>query len=129
MKKTIKKNVHMRLDELIKYVRENKKTLFKGNMTISFKTKNNNEAIFYYHGQLTMDNWNSSVDLFEVEVEEEITEDTKFDLLLELWLDDGEYRTYSYINRCIGQLKDSNTVSIYAIINGKLELIWERDNQ
>ena len=69
----------------------------------------------------------SKRDVFEVSYEEEITEDTKFDLLLELWLDDGEYRAYSYINRCIGQLKDSNTLSIHALINGKLELIWERE--
>ena len=129
MLKTIKTTKQLRLDELIKYVRENKKTLFKGNVTISFKTKNNNEVIFYEHGELTLDNWISSVDLFEVEVEEEITKDTEFEYLLAIYITKDldkrpiafEHKTINEILRTVGQY-----YQIYAMIDGKLEIIWER---
>ena len=120
----------MRLDELIKYVRENKKTLFKNRVGITFSTKNNNEVTFYQHGEITLDNWISSVDLFTVEVEEEITEDTKFELLVGVYFydDDGRYNATTFYNRSIDDVKDSEALCVYALINEKLELIWERDN-
>ena len=124
MLKTIKTTKKLNLHELIKYVWENpvkEKMVFHGS--------HDQRVVFDNVGGFYPSGYAYSPDTtFSVEIEEEITEDTKFDLLLELCLDDGEYRTYSYINRCIGQLKDSNTVSIYALINEKLELIWERDD-
>ena len=128
MLKTITKVKEMKIDELIKYVRENKKTLFKNRVGITFSTKNNNEVTFYQHGELSLDNWISSVDLFEVEAEEEITEDTKFELLVGLFYDKGLYKTVTRLNSSINRVRDSNTVSIHALISGKLELIWERDD-
>ena len=138
MLKTIKTTKYLNLCELIKYVRENKKTLFKENVTISFKTKNNNEVIFYKHGQLTLDNWISSVDLFEVEIEEEITQDTEFENLVSTYpplgySDDSFVDVYTNqtINRIISEDKmiGVETERIYALIEGKLELIYECDNQ
>lgn len=129
MLKTIKKNVHMRLDELIKYVRENKKTLFKNRVEITFSTKNNNEVIFYQHGELTLDNWISSVDLFEVEIEEEITEDTEFEFLVEVSKIDRDYFVEAYYSHKLDHVIDDDTEFIYTFINGKPELIYEaQDN-
>ena len=129
MLKTITKTVHMRLDELIKYVRENKKTLFKNRVEITFSTKNSNEVTFYQHGELTLDNWISSVDLFTVEVEEEITKDTEFELLIELLKKDEEYFATEYYSLSLNQILDCKTHSVYALIDGKLELILEeKDN-
>ena len=129
MLKTITKTVQIRLDELIKYVRENKKTLFKNRVEITFSTKNNNEVIFYQHGELTLDNWISSVDLFEVEIEEEITEDTEFEFLVEVYKKGKEYFAMGYYNYELNDVIDYDTELIYALIDGKLELIYEvKDN-
>ena len=125
--KTIKTTKYMRLDELIMYVRENKKTLFKGNVTFSFKTKNNNEVIFYQHGELTLDNWISSVDLFEVEEEKEITEDTELDCVISV---DSDGYTFKNSNATIDYLNSiySDLVQILANIDGKYRTVWERED-
>ena len=127
MLKTIKRTEQMRLDELIKYVRENKKTLFKNRAGITFSAKNNNEVTFYQHGELTLDNWISSVDLFEVEVEEEITEDTEFEQGVVV-LKYGAIITFS--KSSFGYLKQryaGQQFKIYVFIDGGLELIWEAE--
>lgn len=125
MLKTIKRTKQMRLDELIKYVRQNKKTLFKNRVGITFSTKNNNEVTFYQHGELTLDNWISSVDLFTVEVEEEITKDTEFEQGVVV-LKYGAIITFS--KSSFGYLKQryaGQQFKIYVFIDGGLELIWE----
>lgn len=127
MLKTIKKNVQMRLDELIKYVRENKKTLFKNRVEITFSTKNNNEVIFYQHGELTLDNWINSEDLFTVEIEDEITEDTFFEQCVIVFENDFVFTTSSvHTIRSINEAHD-NVKYIHGIVNGKLELVWENE--
>lgn len=125
MLKTIKTTKQLRLDELIKYVRENKKTLFKNRVEITFSTKNNNEVTFYQHGELTLDNWISSVDLFEVEIEEEITEDTELNCVISV---DSDGYTFKNFNTTVDYLNSiySDLVQILAIIDGKYRTIWER---
>ena len=127
MLKTITKVKEMKLDELIKYVRENKKTLFKNRVGIMFSTKNNNEVTFYQHGELTLDNWISSVDLFTVEIEEEITEDTEFEKCVVIF---KNKTIHTPVENNIKFIKEfyENIKSVYALIDGKLELIWEADN-
>ena len=127
MLKTITKVKEMKLDELIKYVRENKKTLFKNRVRITFSTKNNNEVTFYQHGELTLDNWISSVDLFTVEVEEEITEDTELDCVISV---DSDGYTFKTFNTTIDYLNSiySDLVQILANIDGKYRTIWERED-
>lgn len=134
MLKTITKTVHMRLDELIKYVRENKKTLFKNRVEITFSTKNSNEVTFYQHGELTLDNWISSVDLFTVEIEEEIDEDTKFESVLTVLRDNFGLTSISHntslttsIKKTIENFEKTNykPLSVYALIDDKLELIYK----
>ena len=127
MLKTITKVKEMKLDELIKYVRENKKTLFKNRVGITFNTKNNNEVTFYQHGELTLDNWISSVDLFTVEIEEKITEDTEFEKCVVIFKNKTISTPLELNIKCIKKYY-KNIKSVYALIDGKLELIWEADN-
>lgn len=129
MLKTIKRTKQMRLDELIKYVRENKKTLFKNRVGITFSAKNNNEVTFYQHGELTLDNWISSVDLFTVEIEEEIDEDTEFEQGVVV-LKYGAIITFS--KSSFGYLKQryaGQQFKIYVFIDGGLELIYKREEE
>ena len=126
MLKTITKTVQMRLDELIKYVRENKKTLFKNRVGITFSAKNNNEVTFYQHGELTLDNWISSDDLFEVEIEEEITEDTEFEKCVVIFKNKTISTPLEHNIKFIKKYY-KNIKYVYALIDGKLELIWEAE--
>ena len=127
MLKAIKVNKRMRLDELIKYVRENRKTLFKNRVGITFSTKNNNEVIFYHHGELTLDNWISSVDLFEVEVIEEITEDTEFEKLIYVESDGSVYKEHN-TNVKIIMSKSIDIIQILAFVDGIYVDIWESED-
>lgn len=69
---------------------------------------------------------------FTVEVEEEITELTRFDRAIALSLSaQGGIQLFShdYENLTLGKILNSNNHrklhQVYAMINGKLELIWE----
>ena len=130
MLKTIKTTKHMRLDELIKYVWEHDGSLFKRCMTIYFHTKDNKIVTFEESGECSSVDWFDPDDLFTVEIEEEITEDTEFELLVGVYFydDDGSYNASTFHNRSIDDVKDSEALCVYALINDKLELIWERDD-
>src|SRR5699024_3550571 len=131
MLKTIKKTAQMRLDELIKYVRQNKKTLFEERVAISFKTKDNKGVIFANNGNfVTTGEWVciNIDDLFEVEIEEEITEDTEFGLLVEISKDGKKHLSFTHYNFRLNQVIDCDTKLIYALIDDKLELIWEAED-
>lgn len=87
MKIKIKKE--MRLDELIKWARSNPE-LSKGK---NFFTTGNGDGIVRFQKDTNECTTSVCVPLdapFEVEVEKEITEDTKFDRLLEVFKDDAE---------------------------------------
>ena len=132
MLKTIKTTKQLRLDELIKYVRENKKTLFKENVTISFKTKNNKEIIFANNGTFVTSDRINIDDLFEVE--EPITKDTEFNCLVYVSTRKGKNSVYATYFQTINTiLEHSGSIDsirkIYALIDGKLEIIWEREEQ
>ena len=64
-------------------------------------------------------------DVYEVEVKEEVTEDTKFAVLVEIF--DENTIDIHYCER-IKDVKDSRTEKIYALIDGELKLVWERDS-
>lgn len=129
MLKTIKTTKQLRLDELIKYVRENKENLFKECVTTEFKTEINKEILFIDNGDFVTADRMNIYDLYTVEVEEEITEDTEFELLVGVYFYDdvGRYNVSTFYNKSIDDVKDSEALYIYALINEKLELIWERD--
>ena|SRR5699024_5081680 len=129
MKKTIKKNVHMRLDELIKYVRQNKKTLFEEHVAISFKTKDNKGVIFANNGNFVTGEGDciNIDDIFEVVIEEEITEDTKFEKCVVIFKDKTIITSVEINIKFIKEFCE-NIKSVYALIDDKLELIWEAED-
>ncbi|HEI9118117.1 TPA: hypothetical protein SLB56_002707 [Staphylococcus aureus] len=89
----IKFKKEMRLDELIKWARENPE-LSKGK---NFFTTGNGDGIVRFQKDTNECTTSVCVPLdapFEVEVEEEITEDTKFDRLFEVY----EFRERAYMS-------------------------------
>ena len=124
MLKTIKVNKRMRLDELIKYAWEN------DIRNKSYRSDNGQFVIFRENGRF-ISAWEFGSDvLFTVEIEEEITEDTEFEVLVGVYFYDdvGSYNASTFYNRSIDDVKDSEALCVYALINDKLELIWERDD-
>ena len=126
MLKTIKIKKQMRLDELIKYVWDNGITnrKFQGNY---FKHVEINEVgevrLFMQETHIfSFDEHNT----FTVEIEEPITEDTVFKCLLEII--DGEL-VYIRNKKTIKESVKDDTDRFYALIDGKLQLVWERDEE
>ena len=126
MLKTIKTTKQMRLDELLKYVWDNGITnrKFQGNY---FKHVEINEVgevrLFMQETPIfSFDKHNT----FTVEIEEPITEDTVFKCLLEII--DGEL-VYIRNKKTIKESVKDDTDRFYALIDGKLQLVWERDEE
>ena len=65
-------------------------------------------------------------DSFTVEVEKPITKDTVFKCLLEII--DGEL-VYIRNKKTIKESVKDDTDRFYALIDGKLQLVWERDGE
>lgn len=133
MLKTIKRTKQLRLDELIKYAWENsvnEKRVFLGNhgQRVVF----DNVGGFYPSGYAY-----SPDSTFTVEIEEEITEDTEFSGVQEVYLDieEQKIRVEIYFGKTtieeVLNNNDDNTKSlqIHALINGKRELIWKREKK
>ena len=132
MIKTIKTIKYMRLDELIKHIFDNdiKDESFSSNIKCEPYYEFKNTVYVHPNGTISLglDKINSITDrdLFRVEVEEPITEDTVFELLIELFFDGEEYYSLEFTDKSIGYVKNKETTSIYGLIDGKLELIYER---
>ena len=126
MLKTIKTTKKLNLHELIKYVWENpvkEKMVFHGS--------HDQRVVFDDVGGFYPSGYAYSPDTtFKVEIEEEITEDTKFELLVGVYFydDDGSYNASTFHNRSIDDVKDSEALCVIALINEKLQLIWERED-
>lgn len=124
MLKTIKTTKQLRLDELLKLCWDNHITsgIYNSNKKSIVKVLDSSNVIVL--GCV------SATDIFEVTYEEEITEDTEFELLVGVYFYDdvGSYNSTTFHNRSIDDVKDSEALCVYALINEKLELIWERDN-
>ncbi|HCD2072810.1 TPA: hypothetical protein NBJ74_002486, partial [Staphylococcus aureus] len=127
MKIKIKKE--MRLDELIKWARSNPE-LSKGK---NFFTTGNGDGIVRFQKDTNECTTSVCVPLdapFEVEVEEEITEETKFDRLIELFeIQEGDYNSTLYENTSIKECLYGRCVPTKAfyILNDDLTmtLIWK----
>ena len=130
MLKTIKTTKQMRLDELIKYVWDND-NVFKGEGQICFEVdgqkdqgfvcfENNMGASFSTSRYIELD------ETFTVEIEEPITEDTVFETLVEIQKDE---QVNLWFDTNIVTYRNADTSKFYALINGKLELVWERDEE
>lgn len=120
MIKTVKVKKKLRLDELIRYAFDNdvKDT--------RFESSNGSVIYFDEQGGFTLGEIFSvkKKSTFTVEVEEEITEDTVFKSLLEII--DGEL-VYIRNKKTIKESVKDDTDRFYALIDGKLQLVWERD--
>src|SRR5699024_4575115 len=120
MLKTIKTTKQMRLDELIKYVWDNgiTNTTFKSNYSAIVRI---NE-----YGDVSTTKFLHRNDSYTVEIEEPITEDTVFKCLLEII--DGEL-VYIRNKKTIKESVKDDTDRFYALINGKLELVYDREDK
>ncbi|HDG6067396.1 TPA: hypothetical protein PF688_001967 [Staphylococcus aureus] len=127
MKTKVKKE--MRLDELIKWARENP-GLSKGK---NFFTTGNGDGIVRFQKDTNDCTTSVCVPLdapFEVEVEEEITEETKFDRLFEVFeVSEGDYNSTLYENTSIKECLYGRCVPTKAfyILNDDMTmtLIWK----
>ncbi|HCV9170764.1 hypothetical protein WMH49_10515 [Staphylococcus aureus] len=128
----IKVEKEMRLDELIKWARDNHE-LVRGEKFYPQGKSDSDYVYFHFFEErkFVMSDFMSIDDTFEVEVEEEITEDTKFDRLFEVFeVSEGEYSPTSNRNTSINEsLNDDRCFPIKAfyILNDDLTitLIWK----
>ena len=122
MLKTIKTTKQMRLDELIKYVWDN--DLYPE----TFKSNFNDFAHFDKTGkyQLIEQRGINQATKFAVEVEEAIDYDTVFE---EVYRVTKEGYVTSDKNKSIDSCLDwkDYQVQIFAMLDGRLQLIWEAD--
>lgn len=120
MIKKIKVTKSFRLDELIKHVWDNQ--LYPE----TFKSNFNDFAHFDKTGkyQLIEQRALNQATKFTVEVEEEITEGTVFDTLVDVNNNDEVHIAW---NDSISLYDKEQTKEIHAIVNGKLQLIWEAE--
>ena len=133
MIKTIKVKKKMRLDELLKYVWDNELNRIEAvSSSGRFKLKFIDNKSILVNSESTLGPFGSTVSLstteWEIEVEEEITEDTPFEDIVILHINgishlgQGAYHSIRSI-RC-----DYPTVAeIHTLMNGKIQLIWEAE--
>ena len=121
MLKKIKTTKQMRLDELIKHVWDN------GITDRTYRTHDNGAQItFDYDGDIETEFCIEKRDIFRVEIEEPITEYTQFDCILEI-----RKGSLTHIRRrkTIKENLTEETDRFYALIDGKLQLVWESDEE
>lgn len=128
MIKTIKVKKSFRLDELIKYARDNgvKSQAFvddAGRASVYFGSEQRISFGEYGYGDFGIDR------TFTVEVEEEITEDKVFEDITVVCKINSRDETGHFYNSTLKDIKKAkNLLSAYIPIGGKLQLIWEADS-
>ena len=128
MLKTIKIKKQMRLDELIKYIRDNRvrektfRTDEHGNALSNALKVDVDGLIETYFPNMHINN------SFTVEVEEEIDYGTVFE---EVYRVTKEGYVTSDKNKSIDSCLDwkDYQVQIFAMLDGRLQLVWERDGE
>ena len=128
MLKTIKIKKQMRLDELIKYIRDNRvrektfRTDEHGNALSNALKVDEDGLIETYFPNMHLNN------SFTLEVEEEIDYGTVFE---EVYRVTKEGYVTSDKNKSIDSCLDwkDYQVQIFAMLDGRLQLVWERDEE
>ena len=128
MLKTIKTTKQMRLDELIKHIRDNRvrektfRTDEHSNALSNALKVDEDGLIETYFPNMHINNY------FTVEVEEEIDYGTVFE---EVYRVTKEGYVTSDKNKSIDSCLDwkDYQVQIFAMLDGKLQLVWERDGE
>ena len=120
---TIKRKVEMNLPQLIEWGWENVDKVegkkFKSNVKDVFG--NYSIVQFSFEGYLFKTDGVGHKDTFTVEVEESITENTEFELMIEIA--DG----YQYLceRESVEAWKDEGSKEFHAYIDGEFKLIWK----
>lgn len=129
MLKKIKEKKEVRIDELIDYITMNAHKLLDGKEFYTFKSKHGNDVTIDAKGNVNFSYMlYLNDDLYTVEVEEEITEDTFFEQCVIVFENDFVFATSSVHSvRSINETHD-DVKYIHGIVNGKLELVWEKKN-
>ena len=119
MLKKIKTTKEMNVHELIKHVWDN------GITDRTYRTHDNGAQItFDYNGDIETEFCIEKRNIFRVEIEEPITEYTEFDCILEIRK--GRL-THIRRRKTIKENLTEETERFYALIDGKLQLVWEAD--
>ncbi len=137
MIKTIKTKKQMRLDELIKYIFDNgiEDTSFPASEIAPFDQC---EARVSGSGNIKTSGYINEHTTFTVEVEEEITKDTRFKDVQEIYIDaEGVLEVEHHpilarksINDVLEEHdEETKCLYIYAAVDGKTELIYERNEE
>ena len=130
MLKTIKTTKQMRLDELIKYIFENdvRDVSFSSHLKLEPYYEFKNKVYVHHNGSISLGlggtNRISKEDLYTVEIEEPITEDTVIETLVEIQKNE---QVNLWFDTNITTYRNADTSKFYALIDGRLELVWERD--
>lgn len=127
MLKTIKTTKQMRLDELIKYVWDNdlKNRVFRPVDRGSFKAVEVDD-----YGNLVEQHYFNVTkkDKYEVEIEEPITDVTLLKKAVYVHKNETLVKDFNTsINEILIGNHEGSVSKIYALINGRLELVYERD--
>lgn len=119
----IKQKKTMNLPQLIEWAMDNdiKHRVFESNPNFDGVTY---RLGFDKGGDLYFEESLAPTLLFTVEVEEEITEDTKFRHIV--FIDDCDLSA-SYENKSINEIKYGHDKEFHAYINGEFKLIWTRE--
>ena len=128
MIKTIKVTKEFNFRELMEYIIQNDVSdTFISSDEKKFSVNSNGTFCFYDYRY-------DDGETYELEVEEEITEDMMFDVLIEVFVEKEEFdKTNAVIfhNKRIEDIKDVGffaSKKIYALIDGELKLVWERNS-
>ena len=121
MLKKIKTKKQMRLDELIKYVWDS------GITNEYFYAGFDKSLLVNELGKIEPKAHFSAGDVFTVEIEEPITKNTVFDNLIEVTKNDNALHYYRTNISDVATNRSSKR--FYALISGKLELVWEREEE
>lgn len=129
MIKIIKVKKSFRLDELIRYVWDNDFSV-RGFMGFrsdcdNFEVRASTHMLDYVWDNTSKFSGVPRHATFTVEVEEPITEDTVFNTLVDVNSNDEVNTTK---NVSVGLYAKEQTKEIHALIDGKLQLIWEADS-
>ena len=117
---TIKRKVEMNLPELIEWG-------FRNNIeNESYKTNGAEgyELYFDSYGTPRFSSFVNRYDTFTVEVDEPITENTVFELMIEIT--DG-CPNYLWEEASVEEWKDEDSKEFHAYIDGKFKLIWTKE--
>lgn len=125
MLKTVKVKKKFRLDELIKYIFNNDIAGKRFEERSDYKSYSITHAVHVTgEGAVNVEGLFNPDTKFTVEVEEEITDDTVFKSALVVHHGE-ELELYENLSIKGFKLRWPNSLQMYALINGKLELIWE----